>query len=550
MTTIAPSLLMLGFLATGNPANHPTPLHARRAHRAADDATDNKNAKEKRPTPKFPLGKETTYVDGPLDNDGYIDYESALNERLSKGIKPENNANVLLWKALGPKPEGGNGMPPKFFRWLGIEEPPERGEYFIGLFRFSRDHLKLEPGEATEAINDEQSRASQRPWTANEHPEIARWLQLNEKPLAVAIEASKRPEYFNPLVSGRTEKERTGLISALLPGVQKCRELAAALTARAMLRAGEGKFDEAWQDLLACHRLGRLLSRGATLIETLVGIAVDAIASNTELALLERAKPTAKQAQAWLRDLQALPPMSPMADKIDLAERFMFLDSVVLLRRGNAGMLQGLAGDGPPFKKPDPKARQALESLDWEPVLRNGNGWYDRIVAAMHNKDRVAREKAFDQIDEELKALKNVGTDPTDVLLALQQGRDPGKQVSEKIGHVLIGLFMPAARKVQGAAYRTEQIQRNLHLAFALAAYKADHGAYPPKLADLAPKYLPKVPDDIFSGKALIYRPSENGYLLYSVGANGKDEGGRWFDDDPPGDDPSVRMPLPELKKK
>jgi hypothetical protein len=40
------------------------------------------------------------------------------------------------------------------------------------------------------------------------------------------------------------------------------------------------------------------------------------------------------------------------------------------------------------------------------------------------------------------------------------------------------------------------------------------------------------------------------GYLLYSVGVNGKDDGGRQFDDDPPGDDLSVRMPLPELKRK
>ena len=54
----------------------------------------------------------------------------------------------------------------------------------------------------------------------------------------------------------------------------------------------------------------------------------------------------------------------------------------------------------------------------------------------------------------------------------------------------------------------------------------------------------------LFAGKPLIYRPSETGYLLYSVGVNGKDDEGRWYDDDPPGDDPSVRMPLPELKPK
>ena len=45
------------------------------------------------------------------------------------------------------------------------------------------------------------------------------------------------------------------------------------------------------------------------------------------------------------------------------------------------------------------------------------------------------------------------------------------------------------------------------------------------------------------------YRPSKAGYLLYSVGLNGKDDGGRWYDDDPPGDDPNVKMPLPPLKK-
>ena len=57
------------------------------------------------------------------------------------------------------------------------------------------------------------------------------------------------------------------------------------------------------------------------------------------------------------------------------------------------------------------------------------------------------------------------------------------------------------------------------------------------------------MPGDLFSGKPLIYKPEGKGYLFYSVGANGLDEGGRWYDDDPRGDDPRVRMPLPPLKK-
>ena len=56
-------------------------------------------------------------VTGPLDQEGYVDYPAALNDRLGKGVKPERNANVLLWKALD-----GNTWGVSFslfgFRWL------------------------------------------------------------------------------------------------------------------------------------------------------------------------------------------------------------------------------------------------------------------------------------------------------------------------------------------------------------------------------------------------------------------------------------------------
>jgi hypothetical protein len=503
-------------------------------------------AAQEKPAPKFPVGRETTYFEGPLDKDGFIDYQTALSERLGKGITPETNANVLLWKALGPRPEGGRGMPAEFFKHLGIPEPPEKGDYLVGLNAYVRDYLKIDQAEA-QAFYDQQSRASQRPWTVKDYPRIAAWLGVNAKPLAVAVEATKRPDYFNPLISFKSEKDPGSLIGVLLPHVQKCRELAAALTARAMLRTAEGKFDDAWQDLLACHRLGRLVARGGTLIEALVGIAIDAIAANAELAYLERANLTAKQVRDRLADLQKLPAMPSMADKVDLAERCMYLDCVRLVRSNGPGMLEGLAGG--PAKKPDPKVMQAMEMIDWEPALRGGNRWYDRLAAAMRVKDRAEREKQLDKLEEELKALKKDAADPAGLarLFALGGGK-PDKVVGKAIADVLISLMVPATRKVGSAADRAEQIQRNLHVAFALAAYHRDNKGYPAKLDELAPGYLAAVPGDVFSGGALIYRPEGNGYLLYSVGVNGKDDGGRWTDDNPPGDDPRVRMPLPELK--
>ena len=121
---------------------------------------------------------------------------------------------------------------------------------------------------------------------------------------------------------------------------------------------------------------------------------------------------------------------------------------------------------------------------------------------------------------------------------------------SKKFGNILVGLLIPALGKLEQASDRTEQIHRNVRVAFALAMYKNDEGRYPPKLDALAPKYLPQVPNDLFSGKELIYRPTAAGYLFYSVGVNGRDDQGRSVDDTPPGDDLPVRMPSATPKTK
>ena len=53
------------------------------------------------------------------------------------------------------------------------------------------------------------------------------------------------------------------------------------------------------------------------------------------------------------------------------------------------------------------------------------------------------------------------------------------------------------------------------------------------------------MPEDIFTGNDLIYKPDANGFLLYSVGINGRDDGGRSYTDQPPGDDLVVRISQP-----
>ncbi len=82
--------------------------------------------------------------------------------------------------------------------------------------------------------------------------------------------------------------------------------------------------------------------------------------------------------------------------------------------------------------------------------------------------------------------------------------------------------------------------------ALALEAHRIEKGTYPDALTDLVPGHLAALPVDHFDDQPLIYRRAGEGYVLYSVGANGLDDGGT-SDDRQTGDIIfSLHQPTPE----
>ena len=61
----------------------------------------------------------------------------------------------------------------------------------------------------------------------------------------------------------------------------------------------------------------------------------------------------------------------------------------------------------------------------------------------------------------------------------------------------------------------------------ALRAYQTKRGRPPARLDDLVTNYLRRVPPDPFTGQPMAYRPQGTHWLLYSVGPDGVDDGGR-----------------------
>jgi hypothetical protein len=479
------------------------------------------------PKPRITVGKDTTYVTGPLDKDGYVDYVAALNELRGQGVTPDTNAAVPIWQALGPAPDG-KARPAAFFKLLGMKEPPADGDYFVDLGPFLRDRLAIADKALTSQILGQLSTTIRQPWTPKEFPQLADWLAANEKPLDRIAEGLKRPHYFSPLVPA-DDKAAGDLVSLVMADIQRGRALANALATRATFRLAEGKPDAAWADVTACLRLARHLANRGTLIEGLVGIACDAIGQRAATALLERPDVTARQLAGYLRDLRALPLVPAVATYFEGGERLFFLDSFqTAVRIG--GPVGGVPG-----------APNNLQELDVDTALRRANHLVDRLVTALREADRGKREAGLDRLVADLKAVKE----------ARQKGGQPipgetaAQGAARAVSEVLVELLIPAVRPTQTAADRSAQGHRQLQVAYALAAFQRDHEGYPKALAELSPKYLDKVPDDLFTGKPLAYRPADGGFLLYSLGPNGTDDEGHDRTDAPPGDDIAIRIPVP-----
>ena len=90
----------------------------------------------------------------------------------------------------------------------------------------------------------------------------------------------------------------------------------------------------------------------------------------------------------------------------------------------------------------------------------------------------------------------------------------------------MLALFLPAVSAVFDAEDRANTLLELERLAAALAVYRAEHGSYPDKLESLVPGVIAKLPVDIYNNKPFIYKRTSDGYLLFSVGANGNDDGG------------------------
>ena len=515
-------LMLFVFLSAGNT-------------RAQDD--------ENKPTPKFTLSRETTFLTAPIKKNRFVDYAAGINQQLKKGITAKDNAAVELYKALGPKPENCK-LPDKFFAEIGMERPPERGEYLKSLFEL------VDKSKMTEAQVDQlykvQFLTMKQPWQSQRYSRIAYWLANNQIPLKHFRLASQRSKYYSPIIVDTEEPHDPGLLMlALLPGPQESRDGARLLCSQAMLSLGQRRVNDAWSDLLACKRLGRLIGQGPTIIESLIGTAIEGLSHEAMVTLIRESSLTHQQINQFREQLKAVPPISPLHKKIDLTERCMVLDALGAIARRSTSDLESLELSMEMSKLAKIVATFDLK-IDLDTAYRVCNQKANRLTKIMETPDFEERCKLLQQFKKEEAALIERMKD-----LRADKGLAPEhleKTFSKLMAEIAVIVSDSGASAANQAIQRIKQNEILFDTALGLSAFATEFGKFPNELSELKPNHLPNKPIDLYTGESLIYKRNGPGYLLYSVGPNKRDEMGRSYDDEPQGDDLIIRTERPKRR--
>ena len=301
------------------------------------------------------------------------------------------------------------------------------------------------------------------------------WLNKNAAGFALFQKALKTPSRHRDMMS----------VAATFPSYASLRQLARDKGIERNTREMMGDWNGAMQSRLDIVQMGDDVSRGGPLIASLVGIAIQAIGRNEPWEATEHLSlPQTRAAAARLEGIYA--------------RRVRFAQTLEEEKR------YGLA---------------QIDEVVRQPNWRDPKGWGEDMTPA--EKLQLLSITP----DEMRRTYVQSMTQQIEQAQLPYASRD---KAPERKRDLMSALLTPNWMRVGFSAARAETGNAVWLVTLALRAYKLERGAYPENLRALVPGFLRNVPSDPFGGgEALRYKRTGETYVLWSIGPDGVDNGGR-----------------------
>jgi hypothetical protein len=235
------------------------------------------------------------------------------------------------------------------------------------------------------------------------------------------------------------------------------------------------------------------------LVSQLIRLACASVTVGDLERILAQGEPT-EATLAALQDMLEEEQATPYLEIGLRGERGLEHSMIIALREGKVS-LTALSGGGP-SQNPNP-----LERL-WEPM-------WSKSAA------RIAHPELLRRITEYIELAELPPQERSD------QFRIKEQDLKNPDVPKLLRLLLPAVIKMAEADNRARALLRTAIAALAAERFRLAKNRWPKDLAELTPTYLKTVPLDPYDGSALRMRATQDGLVIYALGRDRKDNGGK-----------------------
>jgi hypothetical protein len=367
---------------------------------------------------------------------------------------------------------------------------------------------------------------------------LQQWVSGNTEALEYFRQAPEKPHCW----WHRRAKDNIILV-ALMPELASLRRLTQLTCWQAKLKAYNGDIEHALDDLLSCYETGIHFKGPRSLVEQLVGIAIQSLSVRSAFVILSNQQIDDTLLKRFQDELEIL--MGRDFHTMDYkVESFMGLDFIQRCYTDD--------GDGSGHLIPG-RVREYWKLMDHYDT-ENELAEYARFLAmSLAGADREQMTGEFQKYYTAAqqwapKTPWQLKKENVDMEMGMHKWSD-----FRRARYWPVFAFVPALAKASELSHRTKVQTEALVTTIAAIRYKRVQGDCPENLdrlleADL----LKKLPMDPYSNKPLVYKRTADGFVLYSLGADFDDDGGlrsRWGRDTKGGDQLFWPVETPQQKE-
>jgi hypothetical protein len=337
--------------------------------------------------------------------------------------------------------------------------------------------------------------------TSEQKKLLSGYVEMNSDALDKMREAIKLPESRYPV-------DYCPGPGTLLPHLGKLKRLAMIVSYKSFLASGSGDTTNAVTEIENLFGMAQTLDQEPDIIAQLVRIALDAIAENSLEHCFNVNSLNESQLVGLASAFSNAEKTNLMAQALigDLAITIPVFQSVRLRSKSAVELIEGAQEVGgfststlDPWLIREPRFFRAIGFWDHDFLL------YMNIMATNITLDNFPPPKSLVAADNFKKV----------------------NEVAIRKHCYLSKLFLPALSGAIIKEATSIAYLRNSITAIAIERFRLAQGRLPKNLNELVPQFLPAVPADPFDGQPLRYHHLAKGYVIYSIGSDGHDDGGR-----------------------